>query len=161
MHIAELGDRVRIQYFRTLEPETATVKPPLEKAREFIVGSKEVFPALSLGVIGMTPGERKQFTVQPREAYGTVHPNLFRQISRERFPKDMLLRVGKRLTSINSASGRRQKVRIVEILPDSVLVNGNHPLAGKAIELDVLLVSVDKSSDANKRQPQFDVGGES
>jgi FKBP-type peptidyl-prolyl cis-trans isomerase 2 len=38
-------------------------------------------------------------------------------------------------------------------------VDGNHPLAGKVIELEVSLLSLDSSADANKRNPQFDLGG--
>jgi FKBP-type peptidyl-prolyl cis-trans isomerase 2 len=161
MHTANLGDRVRIQYARLPEPGAAANKARAHKTCEFIVGSRQVFRTLSLGVVGMAPGDRKQLTLQPREAYGAVQPKLIRQIPRARFPQHIALRVGKRLTAFEAASGRRRRVRIVKINPDSVLVDGNHPLAGKVVELEVCLVSIDSSPNTNRTKPQFDIGGES
>lgn len=44
---------------------------------------------------------------------------------------------------------------------EAIHCGDKNALAGKAIELDVLLMSLDASSNANQRQPQFDLGGES
>jgi len=156
---ANLGDRVRIQYVRVPEISASTTKTPVRKTCEFTVGSKDVFPGLSLGVVGMAPGERKLLTLQPREAFGPVKPNLIREIPRQRLPQHIALKVGKRLTAFVATSGRRQRVRIVKVNLDSVTVDGNHPLAGKVIEIEVNLISLDSSSTANKRKPQLDVGG--
>ncbi len=160
MHTAKLGDRVRIQYARVPGSRPTSDKARAEKTFEFTVGSAEVFPSLSLGVVGMAPGDRKRLTLQPREAYGPVKAKLICQIPRQRFPQHLALEVGKRMTAFVASSGRRQRVRIVEIRPDSVTVDGNHPLAGKIIELEVNLISLDSSSNANQQQPQFDIGGQ-
>ena len=159
MNTAKIGDRVRIQYSRLPQRAAASGVPHGQKMVEFTVGSKDVFPSLSLGVVGMAPGDRKQLTLQPQEAYGAVKPKLIRQIPRQRFPQHIALQVGKRLTAFVTSSGRRQRVRVVEIYPDSVTVDGNHPLAGKVIALEVNLISLDSSSNANKQKPQYDLGG--
>jgi FKBP-type peptidyl-prolyl cis-trans isomerase 2 len=52
-------------------------------------------------------------------------------------------------------------VTVVEVRPHSVVVDGNHPLAGKAVLFEITLLSVDSSPNANVGKPQFDVGGES
>lgn len=161
MRKAKLGDRVRIQYFRVPAQGAATNKPPGPKTLEFTVGSRELIRSVSLGVVGMAPGDRKRLTLPPQEAYGKRQASLVQEIPRGRFPKHVLLRVGKRLTAVNAASGRRRRVRIVEIKPQSVVVDGNHALAGKVIELEINLISLDSSSNANQRKPQLDVGGES
>jgi peptidylprolyl isomerase len=160
MHKAKLGDRVRIQYSRLLESGATQAVSSAPKTCEFTVGGKEVLPGLSIGVIGMAPGDRKQLTIQPKEAFGAVQPKLVRQIPRERFPQHIALKVGKKLTALVAASGRRQRVRVVEIHSDTVTVDGNHPLAGQVIQLVVNLISLDSSSNANKQKPQFDVGGQ-
>jgi peptidylprolyl isomerase len=164
MYQAQLGDRVQIQYFRTPEHAEVTDRPDGRKTCDFTVGGSEVFPTLSFGVVGMTPGRRKRLTLQPKEAYGKVQPSLIREIPRSRFPKHLVLQVGQRLTAVHGNAGRRRRVTVVGIKLDSVLVDGNHPLAGKAIELDVLLislVSLGSSSNADQSHPQFDLGGES
>ena len=159
MHQANLGGRVRIQYCRVTQRGAARNKTSGRKTCEFTVGSKEVFSTLSLGVVGMAPGDRKQLTLQPHEAYGAVQSKLIKQIPRQRFPQHIALKIGKQLTAFVAASGRRRRVRIVEINGESVTVDGNHPLAGQVIELEVNLISLDSSASANKRKPQFDLGG--
>jgi len=161
MHTAQLGDRVRIQYCRLPERVAAAGKPNHQKTVEFTVGSPKVFPSLSLGVVGMAPGERRQLSLQPREAYGKVQSRLVRRVARKRIPKHVELFVGKQLTATNGIAGRRRRVRVIEIQPDWVLVDGNHPLAGEVVELEVILISLDSSADANRSKPQFDMGGES
>ena len=166
MYEAQLGDRVRVQYFRIPEHNAANGtanKRRGQKTCEFMVGSSEVFPTLSLGVVGMTPGHRKRLTLQPKEAYGNVQRRLIRQIPRTRFPTNMVLEVGKRLNAVRGRFGRRRHFTVLEINFDSVLVDGNHPLAGKSIELEVMfisLVSVGSSSNTNHSRPEFHLSGE-
>ena len=90
-----------------------------------------------------------------------MKPGLIKEIPRAKFPKRLTLRVGKRLTALSTWTGRRRRVKVVEIKPKSVVVDGNHLLAGKVVELEVTLISVDSSADANRTKPQFDMGGES
>jgi FKBP-type peptidyl-prolyl cis-trans isomerase 2 len=120
-----------------------------------------MIPSISLGVVGMVQGQHKRFKLQPREAYGVVKPQLIREIPRGRFPKHLVLKVGKRLTAVQGIAGPRRRVTVVEIRPNSVVVDGNHPLAGKAVVLEITVISVDSSPNANAGKPQFDVGGES
>jgi FKBP-type peptidyl-prolyl cis-trans isomerase 2 len=138
----QLGDRVQVQYVRIAGPGVMADTTVGQKNCEFTVGGTEVLPALSTGVIGMTPGHHKRLTIQPAEAHGHVQRRLIRKIPRARFPAHMVLEVGKRLSMKGKTAGRRRRVRIVEVKFDSVLVDGNHPLAGKVIELDVLLLSL-------------------
>ncbi len=161
MDNVRLGDRVRVQYSRAGSRGNGKARPPQLKVVEFMAGSREVMPGLSTGVIGMAPGEQKRMTLQPAEAYGHVQPDLVKEIPRAQIPKRITLRVGKRLNALSTRSGRQRRVRVVEISPKSVKVDGNHVLAGQVVELDVLLISVDASSEAKRGSPQLDVGGES
>lgn len=159
MNRAKLGDRVRVQYLGLLKDGTATGKQRGRQVLEFTVGSKEVIPGISQAVVGMAKGEEKRLTLQPADAYGAVHRKLIREIPRQRFPSHLDLCVGKRLTSIGVTSGRRRRVQIVEIKPDTVIVDGNHPLAGKVLEVEVQLVSL-ASSSADTGKAHHKLGGE-
>ena len=53
MHKANLGDRVRVQYSRVSKRGAAPAKAFIPKTCEFTVGSRDVFPSLSVGVVGM------------------------------------------------------------------------------------------------------------
>ena len=59
MRTAELGDLVLIQYSRIPQPGAKTAKPPVVKSLEFNVGSKDIVPSVSLGVLGMAVGDKK------------------------------------------------------------------------------------------------------
>src|SRR5687768_1929473 len=141
MHTAKLGDRVRIQYSRVARPGAMNPRPA--KVLEFIVGGAKVIPGLSLGVVGMTQGDHKRLRLKPAQAYGPARRRLIREVPRSRFPQHLALHVGKRLTALVKSTGHRRPIRVVEVKPDSVIVDGNHRLAGKVITLEVELITVD------------------
>lgn len=161
MSTAKIGDRVRIQYSRLPERAAATGGSGHQKTIEFTVGSREVFRALSVGVVGMAPGERKQFSLRPHKSRGSANPRFVRSVRRTQIAGQIELYVGKRLTRVRGDAGLPRRVTVIEIRPDTIIVDGNHPLAGKAIEREVCLLSLDSSSNANRNKHQFDIGGES
>lgn len=160
MKNVELGDHVRVQYSRVRSRGNGNAKPPQLKELEFTAGGRGVMPGLSRGVVGMAPGEQKRLTLQPAEAYGDIQPELVKEIPRAQIPKRITLRVGKLLNALSTRSGRQRRVRVVEISPKTIKVDGNHVLAGQVVELDVLLISVDAPSEANHGSPQLDAGAE-
>lgn len=137
---AKFGDQVRVEYSGHFKDEKAGLQRLGREIFEFTVGSRDVMPGINKGVVGMVEGERKQMTLQPGDAYGEFRPNLIKTISRQRLPSGVVLKVGKRLTTIGQKSGRRRKVRIVELTPTTVVVDGNHPLAGKTVEVEFQLL---------------------
>lgn len=155
---AKPGDRVRIEYSGQFKDKKAGLQRLGREVFEFTVGSHEVMPGINKGVVGMAEGERKQMTLSPRDAYGEFRANLVREIPRSRLPSDVVLRVGKRLTTVGTKSGRRRKVRIVELTPTMVVVDGNHPLAGQTIEVEFQLLVHEVGSGRSDRR--FDIGGE-
>jgi FKBP-type peptidyl-prolyl cis-trans isomerase 2 len=161
MSTAQVGDRVRIQYCRLPEHAATRGGTRHQKTIEFIVGSRKVFRSLSLGVVGMAPGDRRQFVLQPHDGYGPIKRKLIRQVCRKRIPAHIELYVGKRLSFTRRLGELPRRVTVVEIRPEAVIVDGNHPLAGKVINLEVYLLSLNSSSNANQTQQQFDMGGES
>ena len=144
---AKLGDRVRIEFSGQIKDEKSGLHRLGREVMEFTIGSQDVMPGINKGVVGMVEGERKQLTLQPIEAYGELRPNLIQEIPRQRLPSDVVLKVGKRLTTIGVKSGRRRKVTIMELTPTTVVVDGNHPFAGKTLEVEFQLLVHDSSSD--------------
>lgn len=157
---AVVGDRVRVEYYGTLKDDKAVVRRLGRKVFEFTVGSNEVMPGISRAVVGMVEGERKQLTLSPRDAYGEFREGLIQEISRQRFPADMPLKVGKKLTTISPKTQRRRKVRIVEVRSNSIIVDGNHPLAGKSVEVEFQLLLHESSSARTVGSRKHDLGGE-
>jgi FKBP-type peptidyl-prolyl cis-trans isomerase 2 len=143
---AKLGDRVQVQYLGLREDGVAVKRRRGRKILEFTVGGNEVIPGISFGVLGMVEGEQKRLTLQPKDAYGPVETNLIKEVSRQRFPAHLKLRVGQRLTATGVKSGRRRQVSVAELRLHTVVVDGNHPLAGEVLEVEVQVVSLNSSS---------------
>lgn len=139
---AKLGDRVRVQYLELLQNGDATEKQRRRHVLHFTVGSKEVIPGISLGIVGMAEGEQKRLTLQAKDAYGAVRPRLIKDVPRQQFPTELRLFVGQRLTATGVVSRRRRQVHVVDIRPDKVTVDGNHPLAGKILEVELQLITL-------------------
>jgi peptidylprolyl isomerase len=152
MNRAKVGDRVRVQYLGLLNNGAVIGTRRGRQVLEFTVGSDEVIPGISHGVVGMAEGEQKRMTLQPKDGYGAVRPKLIREVSRQRFPIHLDLHVGKRLTSVGTTSGRRRFVQVVKVDSNTVVVDGNHPLAGKVLEVEVQLVSLATANRCDSSQ---------
>ncbi|WP_254509486.1 FKBP-type peptidyl-prolyl cis-trans isomerase [Anatilimnocola floriformis] len=157
---AQIGDRVRIRYTHMHDAREHDPRSSQPRVLEFIIGSDHVLPGLSQFVIGMQPGEQKCVALPPAQAYGEVQSRLIRKISRRSLHTKRSPRMGMLLTPKSSDFMRGHKVRIVKLNARSVLVDGNHPRAGRQANLAVYIVSVDSSSETNSSKPQFDLGGE-
>jgi FKBP-type peptidyl-prolyl cis-trans isomerase 2 len=147
MSKVKLGDRVRVQYLGLLAGGQSTTKAHNREVLNFTAGSAQVMPGLSFGVVGMAVGEQKRLTLTAEQAYGVVDPKLIKEVPRERFAPGMELCVGKQLQTSGAKQGRRRRVKIVEVRPEAVVIDANHPLAGESLEVELQLIAV-RASDA-------------
>jgi peptidylprolyl isomerase len=146
---ATVGDKkvVKIKYKGTLSNgsvfDSSEGKDPLE----FLVGAGQIIPGLETGIKGMKVGQKKQITIKAAEAYGDYNQAAVQEVPKESFPKDMKIETGMELVA-QTAMGP-VPVRIAEIRDSSVMVDFNHPLAGKDLTFDVEIMSV---RDATKQE---------
>ena len=141
MSTVKLGDRVRVQYLGFLPDGRSISKSTQREVLAFTVGSEQVIPGISFGVVGMAVGDQKRMTLSAEQAFGPVDAKLRKEVSRKRLAPTMELFVGKRLLAIGARTGRKRRVNVVELRPESVIVDANHPFAGQAVEVEVQLVS--------------------
>ena len=139
---AKSGDRVKVRYSCTSQDGNVIGSRRAPQVLEFTVGSDDALPGIDKAVVGMAQGEQKKMTLQPQDWYGAVEKKLIKTIPRQRFPAHLQLKVGKRLNSVGMSTGRHWLVHVVKILPDTVVVDANHPLAGKILNVEMQLVSL-------------------
>ena len=112
----------------------------------FIQGRESVFPAIEAAVEGHDTGARVSVVLEPPDAYGYRDESLVRKVSRDRvnFPGE--LKVGLRL------KGRKRPeaspFTIVAFDDESVTLDGNNPLAGVTLEVDLVVVEVRDAIEA-------------
>ncbi len=135
------GDKVRVHYHGKLtNGETFDSSNGCEPL-EFEVGSGKVIKGFDAGVTGMKVGEKKSINIPVDEAYGPLNPAMMIEYPKTQFPKDMPLELEMPLI-MSSASGEQIEVKISEIKEEVIILNANHPLAGKELIFDLELVEI-------------------
>ena len=108
---------------------------------EFTVGEGKIIPGLEKAVIDMKVNEKKTIEIAKDDAYGDASDELFQQVKKEQLPEDIKPEVGMGLVSKNEDGSERQ-LRVAEVNDDHIVVDANHPLAGKDLVFDVELVEI-------------------
>ncbi len=135
------GDTVRIHYTGTLSDgevfDSSEGRDPLE----FTVGSGQIIPGLDTAIPGMTLGEKKSVPVPVDQAYGPIDPQNRQAVPRTEIPAEIPLDLGTQL-QMQSPQGQVMPVTVVEVSETEVVLDANHPLAGKDLTFDIELVSI-------------------
>jgi peptidylprolyl isomerase len=140
---ADQGDIVKVHYTGRLADGTVFDASPPERPLHFILGRREVIEGFDAAVTGMYLGESKTVTIAPEQAYGAHDPGQVQTIDRSRLPDGLELSVGRQL-EVTTADGQRLRLLIADLTDDSVILDANHPLAGRALTFEIKLLEVEK-----------------
>ena len=135
------GDTVKVHYHGRLTDGTTFDTSEGRGPLEFRVGSQQVIKGFDEGVLGMSIGDKKTIHITAEDAYGDASPERMIEFPRNQFPPDMTPELGMQL-NLRSQDGHDFPVVIAEIREDVVVLDGNHPLAGKDLVFDVELVEI-------------------
>lgn len=128
------GKVISLEYTVKLEDnqvvDTNMGKDPLT----YTQGANQIVPGVESAVEGMTVGQAKHVVVAPSDGYGDRNPSAFHEVPKEKVPKD--IQVGTQLHGKDTA-GRDVRPIVTEIKDDTVLLDFNHPLAGKTLFFDL------------------------
>jgi len=139
---AKTGDMVSVHYIGTFNDGTQfDSSREREKTLDFRVGSGQMIPGFDTALQGMTEGETKKITLTPAIAYGEVNPAAVTEVPKTQLPGGTELFVGKKLQG-RRPDGQPIFGSITEIKDASVMVDMNHPLAGKDLNFEIELVSI-------------------
>lgn len=135
------GSTVSLEY--TLKDEGGQVLDTNKGATPlvFVQGQRQIISGLERELVGMRPGEEKKVVVSPEDGgYGPVVPGAQQEVPKDAIPKEGL-KVGTQLTA-RSGSGEARPVTVKEIKETTVVLDFNHPLAGKTLFFDVKILGV-------------------
>jgi FKBP-type peptidyl-prolyl cis-trans isomerase SlyD len=111
------------------------------KPVQFKTGSHQVVPGFEKAVMGMKVGEKKSFSVSPAEGFGLEDPKAIKNVPKKQIPPDIKPKAGM-LLDTQGKNGQRVPVRVVEVKKDVVVINFNHPLAGKTLNYDIEVLEI-------------------
>jgi FKBP-type peptidyl-prolyl cis-trans isomerase SlyD len=136
----EKGKDVKFHY--TLKVEGEVVDSSVDREPlEYVHGEKQIISGLAEELEGMAPGEKKAVKISPEKGYGQVRPEAFQEVPKGQFPENVELKPGQPL-QVKTPDGMTHVVRITEVKDDTVVLDMNHPLAGKTLDFDIEIVSV-------------------
>ena len=114
------------------------------KPLNFTQGSHQIIPGLETALKGMKVGESKQVTVAPEQGYGPINPQAIQEVPIEKIPKEAQ-KVGAQLRG-KDAQGRMVQARVSEVKEQVVMLDYNHPLAGKKLFFDIKILDIQSAS---------------
>lgn len=138
---AKPGDTLHLHYKGTLDDGTVFDSSEGREPLSFELGSGQIIPGLDAGVTGMEVGEKRSVRVEAAEAYGDHDPDKVQAVDRAGVPDDIPTDIGTQL-QVQTQSGHMMNVVIVDATDSELILDANHPLAGKALTFDVELVEI-------------------
>ena len=125
----------------------------------YLHGANNIIPGLENALDGKQAGDKVDVTVEPEDAYGERSLEKIQRVPREVFPAGVELKEGMQFQA-NSPEGAPVIVAITAIDGEEVIIDGNHPLAGKQLRFQVELVDVrDASEEELQHQHVHGPGG--
>jgi len=138
--MVKAGSKVTLHYTLTVEGkvvDSSRERTPLQ----FQAGQGQLIPGFEKALIGMKAGEKKSFKVSPEDGYGPVDPKALKEIPKDRLAPDVKPEAGMML-SAQGPNGQTIPVKVAAVKDKTVVIDFNHPLAGKTLNFDVEIVEV-------------------
>ena len=115
----------------------------LEESSEPMVylhgGYGNTFPKIEAALEGKMPGFQTTIELQAPDAFGLRDESLVQTIPKNQFPPGV--KVGGQLQG-QGEDGQVQVFTVMKIKGDTVMLDGNHPMAGKALRFSVTVIEV-------------------
>lgn len=108
----------------------------------FTVGDGNLLPGFEKALFGLKPGDKQQFTVSPEDGFGQHNPSNMQEMPREHFGPDIELEEGLMLSFADAQKAELPGV-VREFDDKRVVIDFNHPLAGREILFDVAILNVE------------------
>ena len=106
----------------------------------FIQGAGQIVAGLEKALHGLKTGDRRKVQVKPEDGYGVRSEQAFQELPRESIPAEAQ-KPGVALMA-KAQDGRTIPIKVHEVKEKTVVVDFNHPLAGKTLHFDVQIKDI-------------------
>ena len=146
----------------TLKDTLGETLDELDEAVEFLLGGDDLLAKIEQQLQGHEAGDKLAFQMEPEEAFGDYNENLVFLEQRVIFPAELeegMTFDGAALPTGANADTPKDKIyTVTEIYPENVVLDGNHPLAGIALRLNLKVESVREATEAEVGQGSMGTG---
>jgi len=131
------GLKITLEYTLTLPDQTVADSTAGKEPFSYIHGEHEIIPGLEKGLTGLKAGDKKRIVLAAADAYGSYDEKKKVSVPKANVPPET--KVGSLLRSEEGL-----EARVIQVTGDSVVLDMNHPLAGKNLVFDVDILKVEK-----------------
>ena len=108
---------------------------------EYLHGGYDgIFPLVEKALAGKQAGESCRVRLEPDDAFGEYDAALVHLEPRNKFPESV--KVGMQFEGKGVETGTTLVYTVTDVAEDKVVVDGNHPLAGKALDFNCTIAAV-------------------
>lgn len=146
----------------TLKDTLGDVLDELDEPIEFLLGGDDLLAKIEEALQGHEAGEKLELHLEPENAFGDYDENLVFLEPRKIFPAELeegMTFDGMALPPGSTGQAPHDHIyTVTEIYPDHVVLDGNHPLAGIAIRLNLKVEAVREASEEEIGQGSLGTG---
>ncbi len=137
---------VFMQYTLTDEQGQVIDASTEEQPMPYLHGHGNIVPGLEKALEGLKAGETIKVAVTPEEGYGQVDPQAVQLFALDAFENIDEIKPGMQFHA-EGPEGQVQVITVREIREDGVLIDRNHPLAGKTLNFEVVISEVREATE--------------
>jgi FKBP-type peptidyl-prolyl cis-trans isomerase SlyD len=120
----------------------------------YVHGYGQILPALERGLAGEARGTHLSVVAEPEDAFGPHESDGVFEIDREGLELEGGEKLEPGVEVVASGPDGEFLMRVLEVRPDSLLVDTNHPLAGKRVRFEVDVLEVRAATDVEVEEAQ-------
>ena len=152
--VVKNGLLVSLQYTLSGEDGKTIESNKGKEPLKYVQGQNMMIPGLEKELAGMKVGQEKHVKVKPEDAYGQVDPRRYQEFPKDKIPPDELkqIKVGS-MIPLTAPNGQTFTFPVSEIKEKTIVVNLNHPMAGKTLVFDVKVVDIQPAPPPQATQP--------
>ncbi len=141
MKKARKGDAVKVHYTGKFEDGSVFDSSREREPMQFTLGKGDLIKGFEEAVLGTSVGETRTISIPPDKGYGLHREELVFRVEKEKFPSAIEPAIGAKL-QMRQPDGGVLEVRISRVTEDTVVLDANHPLAGKDLVFEIEVVEI-------------------
>ena len=145
------GKQISLEFTLSLDDKTKVQSNIGQEPMVYLHGSHQIIPGLEKQLTGLKVGDTKHVEISPEEGYGPVDPKRTQEVEKEKIPEEAR-KVGAKLTG-RGPQGQPMYAEVKEVKDKTLVLDLNHPLAGKKLIFDVKVLKVENAPEKQLEMP--------
>ena len=143
MNLVKKSSRVTLHFELSLEDGQIVDSNFAQMPASFVFGDGSLLPDFELALLGMSVGQEASYVMSPEKAFGAHNTSNLQRMPRSQFAMD--LEEGMVISFADMKKNELPGV-IADIEEKEVVVDFNHPLAGRSLTFRVQIVAIEEAA---------------